>query len=266
MSSINRNITRAILNSTEETLKTQSTSQDALSFVLTTSDKFYLGFNEPFASRYFEFATPNTNSSSVVIKYWNGTAYAAVEDPIDQTLGFTRDGFLSWQNKTDWKAHAQTGVADQELYWIEITVTADLSAGTSLQSVTNLFCDEILLRSYYPEVVANSRYLPPSRTNFMDQLVAAKDLVVLRLKQDGIIKDESEILDINEVAVAATHATAWIILHPIAVDDGDRERAREAFNNFNRELNKVKLDFDYDNSGVIEDREKDIGSAFIVRG
>jgi hypothetical protein len=100
----------------------------------------------------------------------------------------------------------------------------------------------------------------------MDQLVAAKDLVVLRLKQDDLIRDESEILDINEVAISATHATAWIILNPIAVDDGDVNRAKEAFTHFNAELNKVKLDLDYDNSGIIEEAEKNIGNAFIVRG
>ena len=100
----------------------------------------------------------------------------------------------------------------------------------------------------------------------MDQLVAAKDLVALRLKQDDIIQDESQILDINEVAVAAAHATAWIILSPIAVDEGDVNRAKEAFGNFNHELNKVKLDFDYDNSGIIDEPEKNIGNVFIVRG
>jgi hypothetical protein len=266
MSAILRRITRSILNATEVTYKTDSTSADALSFVLTISDALYLGADKPFASRYFNFATVNTNSVSITIKYWDGSAYVAVEDPIDQTLGFTRSGFVSWQNPGGWTAKVQSGVPVQELYWIKIEVSGSLSAGTSLQSITNLFCDDVLLRSYYPEVVANSRYLPPGRSNFMDQLVAGKDLVALRLKQDGIIEDESEILDINEVAVAATHATAWIILSPIAVDEGDKERAKDAFDSFNRELNKVKLDLDFDNSGHIEDTEKNQGHIFIMRG
>lgn len=265
MSAILRNITRTIKNTTETTLQTNSTSADALAFVLLTTDAFYIGASYKFASRYLELGTVNTNPSSLSIKYWNGSSYTAVSDPIDQTLGLTRDGFISWENESDWQKKVQTGVPI-ELYWIELTVTADLSAGTTLQSLTNLFCDDVLLRSYYPEVVANTRYLPPGRNNFMDQYVAAKDLVTLRLKQDGIIDDESEILDINEVAVAAVHATAWIILHPIAVDDGDITRAKEAFDNFNRELNKVKLDLDLDNSGVIDDIEKDIGNVFIMRG
>lgn len=266
MSSIHRNITRTILNSTETTLKTDTTSSDTLAFNILTTDEFYIGHNKPFASRYFNLSTANTNASSLTIKYWNGTAYVAVNDPIDQTLGLTRDGFVSWENQSDWTTKIQTGVPIQELYWIEVTVTANLSAGTTLQSLSNLFCDETLLRSYYPEIVANARYLPPGRTDFMDQLVAAKDLVALRLKQDGIIKDESEILDVNEVAVSCAHATAWIILRPIAVDEGDKERAKEAFDAFNHELNKVKLDFDYDNSGIIDDQEKDIGNVFRVRG
>jgi hypothetical protein len=268
MSAILRNVTRTILNTTETTLKTDSTSADSLAFVITTSDALYVGADKPFSSRYFHFSTVNTNSISLTVKYWNGTSYVAVEDPIDQTLGFTRNGFISWQNPTTdaWESVVQSGVPVQELYWIKIEVTGATSAGTALQSITNLFCDQVLLRSYYPEIVANSRYLPPGRSDFMDQLVAAKNLVVLRLKQDGIIDDESEILDINEVAVSATHATAWIILSPIAVDEGDKERAKDAFDSFNRELNKVKLDFDYDNSGQISDTEKDTGNYFLVRG
>jgi len=263
MSAINKNITRTILNSTEKTLYTASASADTLSFALTTSDAFYVGYKDKFQSRYFLMSTVSAGSATLTVKYWNGTAYTAVTDLVDQTLGFTRNGFISWTNENDWDLKAQTGVTE-ELYWIEITVSATLTSAV-LQCVENIFCDSVLLRSYYPEIVSDTAYLPPGRSDFMEQYIAAKDLVVTRLKQDKIIENEAQILDINEVAVAATHATAWIILNPIARDDGDKERAANMFKDFNRELTNSKKSFDFDNSGVIDDNEKNVGTVFIAR-
>lgn len=265
MSLINRNITRTILNSTEKTLYTSSPSSDSLSFAMTTSDAFYVGYKEKFQSRYFFLSTVSAGSATVTVKYWDGTAYTAFDDVIDQTLGFTRNGFISWtlpENAT-WEKVAQSGVTE-ELYWIKITVSATLTSAV-LQLVDNLFCDAVTLRSYYPELVSDTAYLPPSRTDFMEQFIAAKDLVVTRLKQDKIIEDESQILDVNEVAIAATHAAAWIILSPIARDQGDIDRAKQMFADFNRELNQSKKSFDFNNSGKIEDDEKNVGTVVICR-
>lgn len=264
MSIVNKNITRTLLNSVEKTLQTASASADALALVMTTSDKLYLGFREKFQTRYFLFATANTNAATLTVKYWDGSAYAEVADVVDQTIGFTRSGFLSWDNIDGWQKNVQLGITT-ELYWIEITVSANLSGGTSLQCIENIFCDETLLRSYYPELVSNTSYLPSGRTSWMEQFIAAKDLVVLRLKQDDIIDDESQVLDVNEVCVAAVHATAWIIINPIARDEGDKERAKQMFNDFNRELNASKKSFDFDNSGKVDEAEKNMGTVFISR-
>ena len=264
MSAINKNVTRTIKNTTETTFETMSRSADTVTFALTTSDEFYVGFKEKFQTRYFLPSTVSTGSATLTVKYWTGTAWAAVEDLVDQTRGFTRAGFISWSNLSGWTKKEQTGVADVELYWIEITVSSTLTSCV-LQCVENIFCDDLLLRSYYPEFVSDSRYLPAGRTTFIDQFVAAKDLVVTRLKQDSIIQDESQILDINQVAIAATHATAWIIAEPIAKSDEDREAAKDMYRKFNNELTKSYKSFDLDNSGAIDVAEENIGTVFIAR-
>lgn len=264
MSAINKNITRTIKNSTESTFETMSRSADTLTFALTTSDAFYVGFREKFQTRYFLLSTVSSGSATLTVKYWDGTQYSAIEDLVDQTRGFTRSGFLSWSNVAGWEKKAQTGISDVELYWIQITVSATLTACV-LQCVENLFCDDVLLSSYYPELVSDTRYLPPNRTSFIDQFVAAKDLVVTRLKQDSIIKDESQVLDINQVAIAATHAAAWIIYEPIAKSDEDKETAKDMFRKFNNELTKSYKSFDLDNSGAIDTVEENIGTVFIAR-
>ena len=269
MSAVNRNVTRTIKNSTETTSQTQSVSATTLAFNLTTSEKFYIGFKQPFSTRYFQFGTANASAVTVTLKYWDGATYSTVEDLIDQTAGFTQSGFVSWKNQTDWEKKAQTGISDEELYWIEVTVGTNLDAGCTLQGLVNIFNDSNMLREYYPELVSDTSYLPPSRNDFMEQFVAAKNLVVTRLKKDGIIEDESQIIDINEVAIASVHASAYIILNALATLDGSevaKERAAMALESMNQELNEVKLDLDLDNTGIIEEDEEEVGNIVLTRG
>lgn len=266
MSLINRNITRTIKNVTEVTSLTQSINSDTVDFALSTSDKFYLGFQKRFTTRYFDFGVLNATQVSVSVKYWDGAAFVAVQDLVDQTDGFTKSGFLSWQVESNqWEKVSQSPIVDKELYWIEITVGADLDAGTTLQSVLNLFTDDEAVRRYYPELITDSRYLPTGRTNFLEQHLAAKDLVVQRLRADHLIKDEGAILDVNQVDIAAIHAFAWVVLNPIARDEGDRLAADTAREDMDRELDRVKLDLDLDESGEIEEAEEAKGNYFLSR-
>lgn len=266
MPAINRNITRTIKNTTETTIETQSPSATTLAFNLQTTDNFYIGFKKPFTTRYFCLDTVNATTSIVSIAYWDGDSFEAVEDVIDQTIGFTESGFISWENKTDWRVVAQPGVADVELFWIRLTVSVNLDSGTLLQSVLNLFNDDVMLRQYYPELLSDARWLPPGRTTFIDQFLAAKNLVVQRLKRDQIIDDESQIIDINEVAIAAVYASAHIIFNPISPDEVDRERSKDAKDLMNSELNGVRLDLDLDDTGTIDEGEKDVGNIVFTRG
>lgn len=217
-------------------------------------------------SRYILLGTANTNANTIAVTYWDGDSWATVEDLIDQTSGFTTSGFISWQNESDWTAKALTPITDVELYWIKIVPGATLSAGTTIQAVLNLFCDDNLLRSYYPELVSDTRYLPPSRNDFMEQFVEAKNMIVNELRKDSLIQDESQILDINDVAMAAVHAAAWLIMNPIARGDDDRERVKDAWNNMVMALNKVPNMLDLNNDGTVDDSEKDAGFVFRMRG
>jgi hypothetical protein len=262
---INRSFTRTILNGTETTFQTKTIASDSLAFELTTSDYFYLGFKSPFTTRYFHFSELNVNTSTLTVEYWNGTVWKSVEDLVDQTDGFTKNGFLSWINPGDWFRHEQAPVIavntfSQKLYhyWIRISVSDDLSVDTALQSVLNLFCDMDYFTAFYPEIANDTRYLPSGRTDFLEQLNSAKDLIVLRMKQKGEIKDEADILDINEVAVATAHATAYIILHPIAGDESTAKRRDDALKAMNAEIASGVKVVDQDRSGDIEEIETDV--------
>ena len=263
---IYRNKLRSILVSTETTAKTDSIASDTLAFVLLTTQKLYLGFREKFACRYFLLGTVNTNAATLTVKYWDGTAYSAVEDLVDQTVGFTQSGWISWKNVTGWTKAEQSPVTDEELYWIEISTSANLSAGTTIQAILNLFCNEVLLAEYYPELVSDTRYLPSGRSNFMEQYNAAAKMTVQALIQNDKIDDESQILDPVEVAIPATHAAAYCILNGIPNPSEDLiERKAQCLKDFDFWISRAKLSLDLDNSGEIEENEKDVGTTFYVR-
>lgn len=270
MSVIHRNITRAVLNSTEITKFTSVINDTQVAASLQTTDALYIGYQKKFTTRFFNFHTVNSVSSVLTVQYWTGTAWADVDDLIDQTsIGgatFGQNGFISWTNKPDWQLKNITGTdADLELYWVKLTVSVNLHANTNVHCIINVFSDDTLLRAYYPELITDTRYLPDDRTNFLEQHFAAKELVVLKLKQMNAIKDENQIIDINEVCIAAVHACAFIILNAIAVDEGSRLRAQKVFDSFVLELSETTLSLDFDDSGVTEVDEEKLGSIFMAR-
>lgn len=272
MGVLDRNVTRTVLDlagtPVETTRETQTPASDPLAWPLTTTSKFRMGFRGPFSSRHFSFATLNTTVSSVTIQYFDGTNFVDVEDLVDQTMGLTRNGFIHWVNGNDWEMAALAPILDKELFWVELTVDTNLDVGTEVESVLNLFSDEDILRRYYPELVTDTRYLPPGRTSLVEQLMIGTDEVIKRLRQDKIIENETQILaeTVNQLCIPATHFTAYAIYLPIAKDDADKQSRDEAFNAGNANLNDVKLTLDFNKSGIIEEFEEDAGDFFIKRG
>lgn len=263
---INRYVTRTVLSGVEQTAKTNSPEADTLSFVLTTASLFYIGFQGKFAARYFAMGTANTNASVISVEYWNGSAWAAVKDIVDSTAGFTKSGFLSWVNESDWQKTTVTPVTGVDLYWVRLSVSADLSAGTTLQACLNLYSSDNALRVYYPWLVSDSRFLPANRTNFLEQHVAAKDLVVKHLRDRHAIGDESQVIDIERVMPAAIHAAAYLILLPISTSPEMGALRDGALAAFKDEIGQTALSVDQNADGIVSNSERqDITSSFIMR-
>jgi hypothetical protein len=147
-------------------------------------------------------------------------------------------------------------LSDEDLYWVKIEVTADLSAGTILSAIMNLFCDDSVIRGLDPEIITDSRYLPPSRTDFIEQYILAKDFVVTRLIQKKVIKDESQIIDINQVAIAAGYAALIVILTPIAKSEQSVAKLQRAKDNFESWLSEVNFAIDENKDGILSETER----------
>ncbi len=258
-----RRVTRTIFNGSEETQSTHDPTTGTVAFVMTSAQFLYVGWFGRFQARHFAMGTANTNSTNMTVEYWDGTSWSEVKDLVDETNGFQQDGFVSWINQDDWKTTTVTPIDDTELFYVRFSVSADLSAGTTLGSVLNLYSNDSLLRRHYPELVSDSRYLPPGRTDFLEQHLAAKDKVVLKLKQRRVIDDESQIIDINEVSTAAMYAAVKVILTFIDQDDEVLARTEAAFRN---EINDLVKAVDANKDGVVSNSERtDLGFGSAVR-
>ena len=268
---INRRVTRVVLNSTEVTSKLTTPNAADYVPVLTTSDALYLGYVGKFASRYVQVSIANAVVSALTVEYWDGTAWVAVDDLIDQTAvgGATlaQSGFISWVNKDNWAESSLAGVdVDVQMFWVRIKVSVNLTPTASIKSILNLFSDDALLRGYFPELVSDTNYLPSGKSNFLDQHVSAKDLVVLRLKQRKLISHESQILEPNDVAVAATYAAAMLILQPIATSEAVKSLLAIAQAGFDNEISKVDFAIDADQDGTVSEQEREqISEVWVVR-
>jgi hypothetical protein len=82
-------------------------------------DELYLGKITPFTEVYFDFAVPGVYGA-VVVKYWNGAAWAAVSNLGGAADVLDADGKMNWDLPADW---AQTQVNGQTGYWLQITAT-----------------------------------------------------------------------------------------------------------------------------------------------
>lgn len=253
---LHRRKVRTILGGVDVSEKTQTLNQKELDFPLLSTDYFYIGFHAKFASRYIVVKTANINATTITCEYWNGSSYEPVKDFIDQTFGITESGFISWVNESDWQKKIESPINDEELYWIRLKSSTNLSASTELEAVINLFSDDKILRAYYPDLVEDTRFLPPNRSDFLEQHETAKNLVVQRLKQKKVLEDESQIIDVNEVSVASMHACAAIILAPIAVSDQHKELLQDMRTQFERELDRVNLGIDLNKDGVVSSGER----------
>lgn len=263
--------TKVLLNSTDISQDLQDPGAGTELIALTTSDALYLGSPGKFTNRHFNLSVPNTTPSTLSVSVWDGSAYVAVANLDDSTNGMTETGFVSWDvpEDVDWRSHEQTGFTstsgeDSKLFWARIEVSADLDGTTAVQSIMNIYADDDMLKVYYPDIVDDSRYLPPGQTDFLRQHQAAKDLCVLRLRQRRVITQEDQVIDRFEYAEAATHAAAKIILMPIEPEGSPLLLRAEA--SFSNEINELAKSIDVNRDGKVSDTERfDFSYTDVVR-
>ena len=80
-------------------------------------DYIYLGLYKPFNKIYIEFKAPAVGNVNLSAQYWNGTSFTSLEIT-DDSKGFTRSGFVSFEKPEDW---ASTAVNSDDKFYIRFS-------------------------------------------------------------------------------------------------------------------------------------------------
>lgn len=103
-------------------------------FVTPASDKLYLGFSgESSALQALMLASLNAIASVLSVNYWGPkgwTALTVTDGTSDTGKTFGKSGRVTWTVPTDWQR--RTLVDSNAYFWLELSVSAALTSGTSL--------------------------------------------------------------------------------------------------------------------------------------
>lgn len=243
--------------------------------VVAAEDKIYFGRVKPFSSIYVEMSTVNTNASTMTVKYYDGdsSSFLSVEDLVDETNGFTQSGFVQWKNPASdisgvtW---ADSLINSANKYWIEITFSADFSAGTALRGMNIVYSDDRDLNRVYDGV---SNYFRTGTTTGILYHEQARKEIIQSLRNDGKFKvrlgglnndgmvdqiDEWDLHRIEEVNLWSTYLSLSHLFDNISVNADDNfARLSQKFYLKAQEMKKAYyLTLDVDDDGILDSNER----------
>lgn len=239
--------------------------------LVAAEDKLYIGSELPFNHRYVNMTTANTAASIISsIEVWSGSAWVGVVDIIDQTqLGsatFGQSGIFSFSvaRNSSWSQEATTedvtGLSSLKiynLYWMRLTFSADLDAGTQINYIGHKFSDDSALapNGYRDLERADVKTgYEAGKTNWDEQHIAAAEEILRFLKKNRTIWSANQVLDWGQFEQPSIHKTAEIAFRGFG-DDFATER-NEAKKLFETTMNQGVFVVDRDEDGKVDERER----------
>ncbi len=267
------------LNDLSVNLNNYHSGTGAVGFVA-ADDYLYIGSRYPFNSFYIAFGTANTQTSTLSISYWDGNQWRSAVDVIDQTDGFKQDGLITFvpdKGQSGWSredtvnrsgTEQVTGLGDVTIYdqfWLRLSLSADLDAGTTIKWIMYKFIVDDDLYSEYP--IFNSSTLKDAyesgKTDWEEQIIVSSKIVVDELIKRGIIDSGNQLLDYKKIESPTVPKVAEIIFNGLGDDyDDDRIKARKNFDN--RISNKV-FSVDLNNNATLDNKELGVRSGHFWR-
>ena len=210
--------------------------KDTENVTLLSSTFLYIGYQARFNAFYFYADTLNSNSSSFTFEYYDlRDGWKAIPDVFDDTLAFTRNGFVEWRELPDWEKAEINGA---NRFWVRISTNTDTSL-MSIRALNIIFStDDELQKVYYPIGTDSSFKL--GADDFMLIHEDVRNAIVQKFRNRGLRKLEEDqerwlritpldILDIQEVRQAATYFALSRIFFNVSdsVDDSWSVKSRE---------------------------------------
>jgi hypothetical protein len=237
---------------------------------LTTTEYIYIAQKMPFNMIFVHLDTANTNAASLDIEYWDGTTWRNAIDILDGTktagvtlaksgaIQFSIDDQYNWQeiprtSDTNSPTPLQT-LKIYNCYWLRITVSANLSAGTDIKELGYAFTTSTELNNYDVEVNGFFSAFETGKTDWIEEIMIASKLLVLDLRRLGLIVHAGQIIQLDDVYVPCTYKTLQLIYENLGPNYNEK-RARVQ-KQYEMALNLKRFTFDSDGDGRIVDGEQ----------
>jgi hypothetical protein len=249
------------------TLKAADYLRDPFNFTMDPDDDtLFIGYYKPFSGCYIELQSPASANVGLVAEYHNGSAWVPL-DVQDETDGFRRSGFLSW-NRT--KLTEQT-VNGKDAFFVRLKATATEGEGSPIECVVRginvVFTSPARLKQEFFEVDDPS-LLPAGETSHIGALVATKHQIVQELRNKGYQKRGKDspswemigpwdLLDVFEVREAATFLALSKLFFNLSSspDDNWWNKYREYQDKYKNAMNLAFLSIDTNDDGKADKTE-----------
>jgi len=254
---------RLIKNSSDVSLDNQGSGTVSMDGTVS----LYLGKRIPFNNFFMWLDTVNSNSVSMTIEYWGGSDWTSTVDLLDDTEGMTKTGVVQFSpnKKVRWSVVSDTsdGNAPSELssftiydlYWLKITFSGALSAGTLLQQLTYKFTTQEEVEIKDNDI---SEFLTSfGQTDWLPQILNASIEVAQDFKKKKLIIDEGQILRFDDVFILTAYKTLFIIY--LNLGDSYKERRKEIADLYEKAWTGVYT-LDKNNDGVVSSSEMSVSS------
>ena len=247
---------------------------------VSADDYLYIGSRFPFNSFYLKFGTLNATVSTPSISIWDGNQWRSTVDLVDQTYGMTQSGYISFVPSKERSGWAQDdtvlnngneeimGLGDVTIYdqyWLRLSLTSDLDAGTTLSWIGHILCQDDDLYSEYP--LFNSSTMKSAfesgKTDWEEQRVAASNLLISDLISRNIILNQGQILDVSKLKYAAVCKTAQVIFN--SMGDDYKDDAQMAKNEYDLRISNGVLNIDLNNNATLDKDEARFRQGYLFR-
>ena len=240
-------------------------SQDTSTITLDTDHYIYVGYYKPFGEVYLDFSTPNINASSISAEYYSDSAadWTSI-DIVDETKGFTRNGFIQWSRPEDEDWEESTYDSD-ELFWIRFKTSATHSE-TVYNYLGIVFSDDKSLAQHNPYI--NDSNMLMGQSNHLKIHVSARDRIIQRLLRGGYIKYNVngyrtrltgwDFLDKNEIKDAALYLALSMIYFNLSDDPEDAWmfKSMEYKKEYDSMIETAIMTIDTDDDGEVDISER----------
>ncbi len=229
---------------------------------IAAEDYLFLGSPYPFNSIYFKVKTAAVTNVIPSIDYWTGNEWVPSIEAQDETNGFKKSGYITWQInrfKSSWsredtkhsgggeRVTGLGGVNIYDQYWARLKLSGD--AVFALTWVGHCFITDNDLKTEYPEFKSSTLLgaVESGKTTWEEQIIRASRLVIEDLIQRRIITNQSQILDRRKMESMTVSKTAEIIYNLLGDDYTDQRAA--ANKEYMRRVDGQILSVDLNNDG-----------------